>query len=187
MTAVVITGIYGLARALERTRPDLVISITDPDDIFDPGSRDPARARIALAGVDCPVLSLAFHDVDQVLRDFIAPTLEDGRKVIAAVDAHLPGDGGTLLVHCHLGMSRSPAVALLALGHVALRREPGSADLAGRVADAVYAAAPGAMPNMRVVGIAERLLDGFDGALHAEVRKHNTRVRASQEDQPFTW
>jgi predicted protein tyrosine phosphatase len=116
MAQLVISGIYDLADKIAQHRPDLVISITDPD------ADEQSRAKRELSGHDGRVLHLAFHDIDQLERDHVAPNPSHLRKVSAALDMQFPGGEGTVLVHCSAGFSRSPAIGLFALGHLARGR-----------------------------------------------------------------
>ncbi len=68
-------------------------------------------ALVALRGV----LHLAFHDAEptqtmQLPPDIAAMTEAQAREIQQFVDRHKAGVGA-FVVHCHQGMSRSPAVA----------------------------------------------------------------------------
>ncbi len=61
----------------------------------------------------CPnlkgVLHLEFHDVDRVKDGEVLFTIDDAKKVWDFIES--VGDVDTLLVHCLLGLSRSPGIA----------------------------------------------------------------------------
>lgn len=120
MATLIIAGIYDLADQIAQHQPDLVISITDPtpDDI--------GRARRAMMRYGGPVVTLAFHDIDVPTKGYVAPDPSHLREVARAMKEHLPRDGGTVLVHCAAGVSRSPAIGLFVLGYIASRRGLGA-------------------------------------------------------------
>jgi predicted protein tyrosine phosphatase len=100
-------------------------------------------------------LELRFHDVIEDEAGMTAPRLEDvasllafGRDLAAepAADAHL-------LVHCHAGVSRSTAAMAVILAQ-ALPAHPAEA-----MFDEVLRIRPGAWPNLRIVELADALLD----------------------------
>jgi predicted protein tyrosine phosphatase len=83
-----------------------VISIRDPD---------AAKARIPKAAGLRATLHLAFHDAEpdvsmELPPHIVLPTEEHTRRIWQFVDEH-KDEVGAFVVHCHQGMSRSPAVA----------------------------------------------------------------------------
>src|SRR3569833_685870 len=111
-------------------------------------------------------LELRFHDVieenvagyDSPQPHHIEALLEFGRDLIA-----LPPGEGHLLVHCHMGISRSTAAALLLLAEATPER-PAKEKMAeiAHVRDKAW-------PNLRMVEIGDRML-GLKGDLVRAVR-----------------
>ncbi len=83
-----------------------LISIRDPD---------AAKARIPKAAGLRATLHLAFHDAEpeasmELPPHIVLPTEDHARMIWRFVDEHKE-QVGAFVVHCHQGMSRSPAVA----------------------------------------------------------------------------
>lgn len=83
-----------------------LISIRDPD---------ATKARIPKASGLRATLHLAFHDSEpeasmELPAEIVIPTEEHARQIWQFVDEH-KNSVGAFVVHCHQGMSRSPAVA----------------------------------------------------------------------------
>jgi predicted protein tyrosine phosphatase len=83
-----------------------LISIRDPD---------ASRARIPKAAGLRATLHLAFHDAEpdggmELPAEIVLPTEDHAREIWHFVDEH-KDSVGAFVVHCHQGMSRSPAVA----------------------------------------------------------------------------
>lgn len=83
-----------------------LISIRDPDK---------AKARIPKTAGLRATLHLAFHDSEpseelELPAEIVIPTEEHAREIWHFVDEH-KDNVGAFVVHCHQGMSRSPAVA----------------------------------------------------------------------------
>lgn len=83
-----------------------LISIRDPD---------ASRARIPKAAGLRATLHLAFHDAEpseglELPAEIVIPTEEHAKMIWQFVDDH-KDNVGAFVVHCHQGMSRSPAVA----------------------------------------------------------------------------
>lgn len=120
-------------------------------------------------------LELRFHDVieanvpgyDSPQPHHIEALLEFGHSLIA-----MPPGEGHLLVHCHMGISRSTAAALLLLAE-AMPERPAKemmAEIAG-VRDKAW-------PNLRMVEIGDQML-GLKGNLVRAVRdRHHQMARA---------
>src|SRR6266545_651765 len=104
-------------------------------------------------------LPAGFDDVPRKLRLLIADvvtefgaTEEDIRRIIRLAE-HLRADTGTVLIHCEAGVSRSTAAALIMY---ACWLGPGrESEAMGRV----LSQRPVAIPNRRMVELADRLLD----------------------------
>jgi predicted protein tyrosine phosphatase len=103
-------------------------------------------------------LRVAIHDISEPLDGHILPAAEHLSEVIDFLRAWSHADGA-LLVHCVAGISRSMAVALIALVVKAGGRERDAAEQ-------VRKAAPHALPNTRMIALADRIL-GCEGRLIA--------------------
>jgi predicted protein tyrosine phosphatase len=130
---------------------EMITLIAEKHDFHRPGIIDPARH-----------LSIMVND--------IAFAGKDG--LIAPQDAHVDDIIGfarswdqtaPLLIHCWMGVSRSPAAALIA----ALAASPDVDDL--QLAQALRKASPQATPNARLIEIGDRIL-ARDGRLIAAVK-----------------
>lgn len=131
---------------LEHVHYDGVITVEDV------GMKDGLRIPV---GNRARQLVLSFDDLDfddrrsQVARE---------QHVMAAVTFARGFSAGRLLVHCHAGQCRSPA---LALAIIADRMGPGRE---GEAVDALLTIRPTSVPNLLVVALADRVL-GRGGAL----------------------
>lgn len=120
-------------------------------------------------------LLLRFHDViddeppwEAPGEDHVAVMLEFGRDLAKQKPARL-------LVHCHAGVSRSTASALVLLAQADPERDPG--DIVGQIARH----RPQAWPNLRIVELGDRLLNRR-GALVEAARRHYREVVALRPD-----
>jgi predicted protein tyrosine phosphatase len=159
-----IAPIFALDAEIARFNPDYVISITDPR------SGDAERIAALLARTGTPYTGLAFHDIDKVIEPFIAPSLPAFRDMCQALDRDLPETPGRLLVHCHAGLSRSPAVAMIALAHFAQRDGDLNEEVAREIAREVFKAQPLAIPNKRILRMGTSLF-GAQARVMAEEAK----------------
>ncbi len=139
--------------------------------IIDPGFPDPGDFA---AYPPHRRLVWRFHDTILDVTDLTPPQPAD-------VDAILEfgrgagGDGiGHLLVHCHMGISRSTATAAILMA----QHHPGREDEAFA---ALRAIRPQSWPNSRMIAFADARL-GRDGRLTAAMRRHHAVVaRANPE------
>ena len=143
-------------------------AITHVVSILDPGWPEPE----ALRGFAIDRrLRLHFHDVIEPLPGWTAPQRWDV-ELLLAFGRDLGVTGGAageepqrphLLVHCHAGVSRSTAAAILILA----QRDPArpARDAVGEV----LRVRPRAWPNLRMIEIGDALL-GRDGEIVAAVR-----------------
>jgi predicted protein tyrosine phosphatase len=119
---------------------EMISLIAERQDFHRPGCVDPARH-----------LVVAVNDIAFAGKDgLVAPEDEHVIEIIGfarAWDQNLP-----LLIHCWMGVSRSPAAALISALSVA--PELDDDDLVRRL----RAASPQATPNVRLVEIGDRLL-----------------------------
>lgn len=121
-------------------------------------------------------LMLRFHDIIAPQPGLTAPETEHVSQIIGFADAlDIPApsnDERHLLVHCHMGISRSTAAMLLMLA----RREP-EVD-AHELFTRLRRIRPQAWPNSRMISLGDRLL-GRGGRLVEALRDHyGHQVRA---------
>jgi predicted protein tyrosine phosphatase len=154
---IVICGLHEIDNALDQR-------VTHVLSILDPGTSEPAKfAELP----DDQLLRLRFHDVieeDQPLTEAPAsPHIEAILKFgAAAARAH-----HRILIHCHMGISRSTAAAVMLLAS-----HHGDADAAvARVVEI----RPVAWPNLRMIELADAAR-AFDGRLVRAVRRHHAQA-----------
>jgi predicted protein tyrosine phosphatase len=131
-----------------RTGPEIrhVISIGDPGEPPPAGYAQRASR-----------LRLIFYDVDEDTDFEFGPEQHHVEAIISFARRIVDAEG-QLLIQCSAGVSRSPAAALTAYATwLGAGREQ-------EAVDAMFRAAPGAIPNRRLVEHADALLDR-DGAL----------------------
>lgn len=179
MTKLTICGIYELPSVLKAESPDLVISITDPT--------EDAVTDLMPANFGGKWIHLGFHDLEKIIDDYTVPSMQHARKLAAFLDAECATAPEHILVHCHLGASRSPAMAALALGLLYSRTEEPSAQMADRIVYQVFEAAPHAHPNKRIIQIAERMLKGFGHSLSTAIASAREVADARSSRSPFVW
>jgi predicted protein tyrosine phosphatase len=138
--------------------------------ILDPGWPEPE----ALRRFDVHRrLRLHFHDVIEPLPGLVAPECWDVDLLLAFGREIASTGGGRLLVHCHAGLSRSTAAAIVLL---AQRHHDRPADAA--VAE-VARLRPRAWPNLRLLELGDAAL-GRGGAIVAAAREQYRRVLAAE-------
>jgi predicted protein tyrosine phosphatase len=147
--AIYVCSLYEMPRHAAALMPSHVMSLVSPAEMPDtPPNVD----------VDCH-LRLALHDIGEPMPGYICPDYHHIEELIDFArdwDATAP-----LLVHCFAGISRSTAATLIVL---CLRAEGREAAMAR----ALRKAAPHALPNRRIVALADEVL-GRDGRLIAAV------------------
>ncbi len=135
--------------------------------ILDPGWPEPEPIRRFEIGRR---LKLHFHDVIEPIPGWIPPERWDV-ELLLAFGRNLGGEAGEgrgrsasshLLIHCHAGVSRSTASAILLLAQQHPERT--AHDIVGQV----IRLRPQAWPNLRIVEIGDALL-GREGELVASV------------------
>lgn len=106
-------------------------------------------------------LILRFHDVEELVSGYVAPTTDDLERALT----HARGLGGSdrLLIHCHAGKSRSPAMAMGILIDHGLTPD--------QALDRVKAAGSFVIPNRLMIRHLDELL-GLHGGLVDTVRRH---------------
>ncbi|MBC7907545.1 MAG: protein-tyrosine-phosphatase [Rhodospirillaceae bacterium] len=115
-----------------------------------------------------------FHDVISEQAGMVVPQaahvaeiLEFGRKAQDEPMDHL-------LVHCHMGISRSTATAIILMAQFNQGRE-------GEAFDHLWNIRPRSWPNSRMLGLADSAL-GRRGRLVEAMREHHTRVARTYPD-----
>jgi predicted protein tyrosine phosphatase len=127
--------------------------------LLDPGTPEPT----AFSTYDPHVrATLFFHDAIEPAPGLVLPAMSDVETILAfARDA---GDVRHLLIHCHLGVSRSTAAMLMILAQAF----PDVTE--GALVDRLMEIRPQAWPNSRMIGFADERL-GREGRLKAAVRR----------------
>ncbi|TPW32008.1 tyrosine phosphatase family protein [Pararhizobium mangrovi] len=120
-------------------------------------------------------LSVDFNDIAEDMPGFVAPQTEHVRRILAFAETW--DQRAPLLIHCWMGISRSPAAAIL----IALALAPEDDEV--RLAQALRAASPSATPNPRLIALGDALL-GRGGRLERAVRDIG-RGSDAMEGEPF--
>lgn len=119
---------------------------------------------------------LRFHDVVQDWPGYHGPEVSHVMAVLAfgeRVEADRPGIG-KILVHCHMGISRSTAAAAILMAQLA----PGSERMAFAT---LHRVRPRCWPNSRMIAYADTLL-GRKGELVAALRAHQREILQNHPD-----
>jgi len=135
------------------------------ENVFVCGLLGPGMTHPALPVAEERRLRLGLHDVANARNGFSPPEREHVRALVAFARrwrARVGEGPGALVMHCWMGVSRSPAAAYIA--QCALR--PGADALA--LARELRRLAPFATPNARLVALADDLL-GRQGRMVAAV------------------
>ncbi|MDB5559811.1 MAG: protein-tyrosine-phosphatase [Enterovirga sp.] len=122
-------------------------------------------------------LTLRFHDIVEPTPGQILPEPEHVERILGfaddlAADAH-EREEGHLLVHCHMGISRSTAAMTMLLAQA--YPDEDEASILGRLT----AIRPQAWPNLRMTEFADAIL-GRGGRLSAEVSRLHARQIATR-------
>ncbi|HLZ84422.1 MAG TPA: hypothetical protein VKQ54_12735 [Caulobacteraceae bacterium] len=131
----VVCALDDVAETARRHRPNGVVSLLTNDQTPPPIAGEPPR------------LTLRFHDIAAPREGLIAPDAEAVARLLAFAEAR--GAGETLLLHCWMGISRSPAAAFI----LACAAHPATAE--GEMAGALRRTAPFATPNPLLVSLAD--------------------------------
>jgi len=164
-----ICGISELPEQRERAVTH-VLSILDPDHP-DPeafGAYNPHRRTV-----------LRFHDIIDPIEGMILPQPEHVEAVLGFGDEVAAGAGqrpqGHLLVHCHMGISRSTAAMMTLMAQAS----PGEDE--ERLFERLLEIRPQAWPNCRMIAFADDLLSR-NGRLVEALRRHYGRQIRRQPD-----
>jgi predicted protein tyrosine phosphatase len=149
-------------------------SITHVLSILDPGIPDPP----SFTRYDRHHrTTLRFHDIIVPMAGMILPEREHVEAIVAfgeeLVDDLDDGREGHLLIHCHMGISRSTAAMTTML---AMARPDEAED---ELVERLVAIRPHAWPNARMIGFADEIL-GRGGRLSEAVRKLHARQIAAK-------
>jgi predicted protein tyrosine phosphatase len=120
-------------------------------------------------------LFLRMHDIAVEIEGYRAPAEEHVHRLIAFVERwhrRTP-----LVVHCFAGISRSTAAAYIAACVLNARRDEAA------IARTLRAASPSAMPNIRLVSLADTIL-GRNGRMTAAIEAIG-RGAETAEGHPF--
>jgi len=120
-------------------------------------------------------LLLDMDDIAEPIDGYVAPAEEHVGDLIRFVRAW-PREA-PMVVHCYAGISRSTAGAFVTACALNPQRDE------AQIARAIRDASPTAMPNIRIVTLADRLL-GRDGRMVAAVRSMGPGVMA-YASEPF--
>ncbi|HEU6441748.1 MAG TPA: protein-tyrosine phosphatase family protein [Microvirga sp.] len=162
ISTLTICGISELPEQRER-------AVTHVLSILDPGHPDPE----AFGAYDPHHRTiLRFHDIIEPVGGMILPQPEHVEAVLRFADEVEAGKPqnpeGHLLVHCHMGISRSTAAMLTLMA----RANPDESD--DRLFERLVEIRPQAWPNSRMVAFADDLLSR-DGRLVDALRRHYGR------------
>jgi predicted protein tyrosine phosphatase len=115
-----------------------------------------------------------FDDTIVAGPGFMEPREADVRKILTLGEHLLAESAGQLLIHCHAGVSRSTATAVILMA----QNNPGRE---AEVFDELARIRPRSWPNSLMVGMADHLL-GRGGALVRELRAHHAKVAEAHPD-----
>ena len=104
-------------------------------------------------------LILRFDDINQPMDDYVIPQMSHIKRALEFADKI---EDGSLLVHCHAGISRSSAIALAV---IAKRLGSGKEEEAVKTLEHVN---PNCRPNKSIVEMTDELLER-DWKLYKEV------------------
>ncbi len=164
ITLLTVCGIEELESHRER-------GVTHVLSILDPGTPDPASFK-AFDRHHRTVLR--FHDIVEPMAGMVMPEHRDAEEIVtfgeAIVDDIAEGESGHLLIHCHMGISRSTAAMaiMLATAH------PHESD--EEIVARLTAIRPQAWPNARMTGFADDILARGGGLSSAVSRLHARQI-----------
>lgn len=126
----------------------------DHPDAFVCGLLGPEMKHPDLPVMEARRLRLTFHDVSETREGMTPPDMRHVRELLAFLERWRGQPGKhPLIVHCWAGISRSPAAAFIAACMLHPDREEAS------LAAGLRALAPDVTPNIRMVRLADSLLE----------------------------
>lgn len=147
--------------------------ITHVLSILDPGIPDPPSFQ---AYDRHHRTTLRFHDIVQPMPGMIMPERSDVEQIVAFGDEIVEdleeGQAGHLLIHCHMGISRSTAAMAMMLA----KAYPDESEEA--VMDRLVAIRPQAWPNARMIGFADDIMGRGGRLSEAASRLHARQIAA---------
>lgn len=167
----------GVAQAYQQHNAGGVVSICGPEDGYTP--RFPAKEpvlRLGFSDIHCGYIWSKREVATVTAKGLIEPTEED---VVEALRFARTMHTRPVVVHCHAGVSRSPAIALAIL-----------ADRHGQGAEyqavhQLYASSPSILPNAGIVALADKVL-ARQGALIAAAQRAR-QADDARDTAPFSW
>jgi len=118
-------------------------------------------------------LTLRFHDVILPHPDYVQPRREDMEAVLAFGRTLPDGDPAHLLVHCHMGISRSTAAMTALL--LQARPQLGNEEVLAHIGSI----RPRAWPNSLMIRHADQLLGRGGGLIEALARFYRRQLKAN--------
>jgi len=115
-----------------------------------------------------------FDDTVEHRPGFTPPAEHDVRKILKLGEELLQEKADQLLIHCHAGVSRSTATAVILMAQNNAGRE-------SEVFGELRRVRPRSWPNSLMIGIADTLLER-DGKLVRELRSHQVTVAQAYPD-----
>ncbi|MDO8605512.1 MAG: protein-tyrosine-phosphatase [Phaeospirillum sp.] len=139
--------------------------------ILDPGWPDPehfARFRPHRRTI------WRFHDIVNPADGQSHPTEADIRTILDYGEALRAETVDHLLIHCHMGISRSTATAVILMAQAGSGRE-------AEIFTHLRAIRPFSWPNSRMIGMADAML-GLGGVLVGAMRAHHCDIARARPD-----
>lgn len=166
---ITICGLHEIVGCFD-ARTTHAISILDPDSDEPDGFATLATENL---------LRLRFHDVIEPMPTISAPDNGHIAAILQFGTAMKAHDAPRLLIHCHAGISRSTATAIILLAHHGATAEA--------AVERVVAVRPIAWPNLRMIEIGDRMLK-LDQRLVRAVRRHHAQalLRRPELKEAFT-
>jgi len=160
---ITICGVHEIVGCFD-ARTTHAVSILDPDS-------DEPDSFAALAAEQ--FLRLRFHDVIEPMPAVSAPDNGHIAAILHFGTAMKAHDAPRLLIHCHAGISRSTATAIILLAQHGVAAEA--------AVEHVVSVRPKAWPNLRMIEIGDRMLKLEDRLVRA-VRRHHARALVARPE-----
>lgn len=139
--------------------------------ILDPTTPDPAVFQTYGPIVH---ITYRFDDVIREIPGFMAPVSQDVERILAFGENLAHQSVRHLLIHCHAGVSRSTAMAVILM----VQNHPGQEEAAFAMIRRIR---PRSWPNSRMIDFADSLL-GRGGALRAALTRHLEHITRAHPD-----